>query len=57
MNKPKKKLKCYLIRDLPQPLWTQARHIALTRGIPMRTLLLEALEKYVEDTTGDRRAE
>jgi hypothetical protein len=37
----------YIIRDLPQDLWQQAKHAAVDARISLRELLLRALRDYL----------
>lgn len=38
----------YLLRDLPEDLWTKAKHRAVDDGDSLRDLILKALHKYVD---------
>ena len=38
----------YLLRDIPDELWTAAKHRAVDKGMNLRELLLEALREYIE---------
>ena len=37
----------YLLRDIPDELWTAAKHKAVDKGMNLRELLLEALWEYI----------
>jgi len=37
----------YLLRDIPEDLWTQAKHKAVDEGSSLRELLLKALRAYL----------
>lgn len=39
----------YLLRDIPEDLWNQAKHVAIDKGLSLRELLLEALRKYIQE--------
>lgn len=38
----------YVLRDLPQPLWNDVRVYAEADGLPLRRLVLELLQGYVD---------
>ncbi|MDD5353047.1 MAG: hypothetical protein PHS93_07810 [Candidatus Omnitrophica bacterium] len=38
----------YALRDVPEALWIRAKHVAIDEGITFRQLILNAIEKYVE---------
>lgn len=35
----------YLLRDIPQDLWMQAKHASVDRGVSLRDILLSGLRK------------
>ena len=37
----------YLLRDIPEDLWNQAKHQAVDDGISLREMILEALRAYL----------
>jgi len=37
----------YLLRNIPDDLWTRAKHAAIDRGISLRELILSALRNEV----------
>jgi hypothetical protein len=37
----------YLLRDIPQDLWTQAKHAAIDKGLSLRDLILDAVRAYL----------
>lgn len=37
----------YLLRDIPEDLWTAAKHRAVDEGISLRKMILEALRAYL----------
>ncbi len=37
----------YLLRDIPEQLWTAAKHRAVDEGLSLRELLLKALQEYI----------
>jgi len=37
----------YLLRDIPVDLWTQAKHVAVDRGLSLRDLVLAGLRSEV----------
>jgi len=37
----------YLLRDIPDDLWAQAKHRAIEENISLRDLILTAVRKYV----------
>lgn len=37
----------YLLRDIPEELWTAAKHQAVKEGLSLREMLLKALHEYV----------
>jgi hypothetical protein len=37
----------YLLRDIPQDLWDQAKHRAVDEGASLRDLILKALRSYL----------
>ena len=37
----------YLLRDIPEELWTAAKHKAVDKSMNLRELLLEALREYI----------
>jgi hypothetical protein len=37
----------YLLRDIPEDLWTAAKHKAVDEGLSLRDLLLKALREYI----------
>jgi ribosomal protein S14 len=37
----------YLLRDIPEDLWTQAKHTAIDKGLSLRDLILEAVRAYI----------
>ena len=37
----------YLLRDIPEQLWTAAKHKAVDEGLSLRELILKALQKYI----------
>jgi hypothetical protein len=37
----------YLLRDIPQDLWTQAKHAAIDKDLSLRDLILKALRAYL----------
>ena len=39
----------YTIKDIPEELWSRAKHRALDEGVSVRELLLTALEKYMAE--------
>ena len=41
----------YLLRDIPQELWTRAKHRALDDGMSLRELILTAVREYIDDAT------
>jgi len=40
----------YLLRDIPEQLWTAAKHRAVDEGLSLRELLLKALQAYLNNT-------
>ena len=38
----------YLLRDIPEDLWTSAKHRAVDEGLSLRELILKALRLYLE---------
>lgn len=38
----------YLLRDIPEELWNQAKHKAVDEGLSLRDLLLKALREYLK---------
>lgn len=39
----------YLLRDIPEELWTAAKHRAVDEGISLRELTLKALQEYIKN--------
>jgi hypothetical protein len=37
----------YLLRDIPNDLWTQAKHTAIDKSLSLRDLILEAVRAYI----------
>ena len=37
----------YLLRDIPDELWTAAKHKAVDKGMDLRELILDAIREYV----------
>jgi len=37
----------YLLRDIPEQLWTAAKHKAVDEGLSLRELILKALQEYL----------
>ena len=37
----------YLLRDIPEELWNQAKHKAIDKGMDLRELILDAIRKYI----------
>ena len=37
----------YLLRDIPEELWTVAKHKAVDKGMNLRELILDAVREYV----------
>lgn len=37
----------YLLRDIPEDLWNQAKHKAIDKGMDLRELILDAVREYV----------
>ena len=37
----------YLLRDIPEELWTAAKHRAVDEGLNLRELILKALQEYI----------
>lgn len=37
----------YLLRDIPDELWTAAKHKAIDKGMDLRELILDAIREYV----------
>jgi len=37
----------YLLRDIPEELWTAAKHKAVDKGMNLRELILDAVREYV----------
>mgnify|MGYP001359432245 CR=1 FL=1 len=37
----------YLLRDIPEELWTAAKHRAVDKGMDLRELILDAIREYV----------
>ena len=37
----------YLLRNVPPPLWSEAKHLAVDSGMTLRELIIRALGKYV----------
>ena len=37
----------YLLRDIPEELWTAAKHKAVDKGMDLRELILDAIRKYI----------
>ncbi len=37
----------YLLRDIPEELWSQAKHKAIDKGMDLRELILDAVREYV----------
>ena len=37
----------YLLRDIPEELWTAAKHVGVDEGLNLRELILKALQEYV----------
>ncbi len=37
----------YLLRDIPEQLWTAAKHRAVDEGLSLRELILKALQEYL----------
>jgi len=37
----------YLLRDIPEQLWTAAKHRAVDEGMSLRELILKALQEYI----------
>jgi len=40
----------YLLRDIPEQLWTAAKHRAVDEGLSLRELILKALQAYLNNT-------
>ncbi len=38
----------YLLRDIPEELWNQAKHKAIDKGMDLRELILDAIRKYID---------
>lgn len=38
----------YLLRDIPQELWTEAKHKAVDENISLRELVLNAVRSYIK---------
>lgn len=36
----------YLLRDIPEDLWNQAKHKAIDKGMDLRELILDAIREY-----------
>ena len=37
----------YLLRDIPEELWNQAKHKAIDKGMDLRELILDAVREYI----------
>jgi len=37
----------YLLRDIPEDLWNQAKHKAIDKGMDLRELILDAIREYI----------
>jgi len=37
----------YLLRDIPEDLWTAAKHKAVDKGMNLRELILDAVREYI----------
>ena len=37
----------YLLRDIPEQLWTAAKHKAVDKGMNLRELILDAVREYI----------
>jgi len=37
----------YLLRDVPEDLWTAAKHKAVDKGMNLRELILDAVREYI----------
>lgn len=37
----------YLLRDIPEDLWIDAKHKAVDKGMDLRELILDAIREYV----------
>ena len=37
----------YTLRDIPEALWTAAKHVAVDEGLNLRELILKSLQEYV----------
>jgi hypothetical protein len=38
----------YLLRDIPEELWTAAKHKAVDEGVSLRDLILKAVRAYID---------
>lgn len=45
--------KAIYVRDADQPLWDRAEQYAKARRLPMSSLLMNALERYLAEETGE----
>ena len=41
----------YLLRDVPEELWTAAKHRAVDEGLNLRELIMKALQEYLMKNT------
>jgi hypothetical protein len=45
----------YILRNVPEPLWSRVRERAAAEGWPLKALIVHLLEQYVEGTVTPRR--
>ncbi len=38
----------YLLRDIPEELWNQAKHLSVDKNLSLREIILEALQEYIK---------
>jgi len=38
----------YLLRDIPEEIWTPAKHLAIDKGISFRELILLSIKVYLD---------
>ena len=42
------KIRNYLLRDVPEEIWTSAKHLAIDKGISLRELILLSIKHYLK---------
>ena len=52
IDNKKPTMRGYLLRNIPEELWDQAKHKAVDEGLSLRDLLLKALREHLKEIQG-----